>query len=241
MTLKFEVEDWNVLKNIFTNIYEIIDEVIIECNDNGLNFTGIDRSHICFFEGAVSKEVFDEYEIDDLLLLYIDLTELIKVLKRGNNKDTLIFEADENEITIKFKNKNVRTFSITQIDGVMDSKKPPNLSYSISFECDFDTIKSSLKDVDLYSDRLTFDCEDDLLVLNGEGGFGKYKNEYHLDNPVDTHCVSTYSVDWLLRIFNTKLSSNNLKISMGQDFPMLIEFSIDNIKMNYLVAPRLAD
>lgn len=239
MTLDFRLEDWSVLKNIFVNINEIIDEVIVLCDDNGLKFSGIDRSHICFFEGFVSKDLFDEYDIEETLSIYIDLTDFVNVLKRGKNKDVLVFEADDEIFNIIFENKNTRTFSITQIDGVLDSKTPPKLNYSVSFECDFEIIKNSLKDVDLYSDRLTFTCEDDLLCLSGDGSFGKYKNEYILNDFVDTSCSASYTVSWLMKIFNTKLGSDNLKISMGNDFPMLIEMDIDNVKMNYLLAPRI--
>lgn len=241
MILEFKLDDWTVIKNIFININEIIDEIAVLCDDDGLKFTGIDRGHVCFFECVISKDLFDEYSVSEILYLYLDLNELVRVLKRGSGKDSLVFEGDVEKINVIFKNKNTRTFQITQLDDIIDSKEPPTLEYSISFNCNFDTIKSSLKDADLYSDRLKFDCEDDLLVLTCDSGFGKYKNEYSLDESVDDYCSAIYSIDWLMKIFNNKLGSDNLKIHMGQDFPMLIEMSLDNVIINYLLAPRLGE
>lgn len=239
MILEFQLNDWIILKNIFININEIIDELVIECNPEGLDFKGIDRSHICFFEGNLKKSFFENYEINKILYLYIDLNELVKVLKRGNNKDSFIFKADNEVIKIIFKNKNTRTFSITQLDTLDNMRDLPKLDYSIDFNCDFDTIKNSLKDADLYSDRLTFTCENDALILSCDGTSGNYKNECELINPVGDNCSATYSVSWLFKIFNNKLSSNELKIHMGNDYPMLIEMGLDSIKMNYLIAPRI--
>lgn len=237
--LEFRLDDWSVIKNIFSNINMIIDEIVVECTDDGLNFTGIDRAHVCFFEGIISKDLFDFYEIDKGLLLYIDLEEFVKVLKRGKNKDNLVFKADEEQYIISYVNKNTRKFSITQLSDVMDSKKPPVLNYGTKFEFEYDFMKDTLKDADLYSDRLCFIREDDILTLSCDGNSGNYSNEFHLDESISESFSSVYSVSWLLKIFDTKLSSENIIINMGQDFPMLIEMCVENVKMNYLLAPIL--
>jgi len=236
--LQFKLEDWSVLKNIFTNINEIIDEIVIECNPEGLKFNALDRSHICFFACKIPKASFDEYEINNLMSLYIDLNELVKVLKRGNKKDCLLFKADNSTFDIVFKNENTRTFSITQIDIDDNSREIPNMNFTVEFEFDFDSINNSLKDADLYSDRLKFTCADNWLVLSCEGSFGKYKNEFQLNESIG-NCSATYGIDWLMKIFNTKLSSDNLKIKMGNEYPMLVEIETNNIVVNYLLAPRI--
>lgn len=239
--LRFELEDWKIFKKIFENTFKIVDEIVVKCDSDGLNFTGIDRGHICFFEGNISKELFDEYEIDGILLLCIDLNEFINVLKRGKSKDKLVFECNEEVYHIKFKNKNNRTFTITQVDDLLDSKSPPSLDYSVEFECDFDSIKNSVEDASLYSNKLTFVCKEDSLNLSCEGTSGTYINECVLENTVDGVYSASYSVVWLLNIFNTKLGSSNLLIHMGDDFPMLIEMSVENCKMSYLLAPIMGE
>ena len=68
--LEFKLDDWSVIKNIFSNINKIIDEIIVECTDDGLNFIGIDRGHVCYFEGIISKDLFDYYEYNGYLVIY---------------------------------------------------------------------------------------------------------------------------------------------------------------------------
>ena len=203
--LEFEVDDWNILKNIFININEIIDEIIIECSDSNLKFKGIDRGHICFFEGEISTSMFDEFFLEKPLLLYIDLHELVKVLKRGNVKDSLIFKADMEVIEVIFKNNNKRSFSVTQIDLEDNMKNIPSLNYSISFEYGFDSIKNTLKDAELYSDRLTFVYDNGSLIFKCEGTLGKYENNSLLKEDISGFYSSTYSLDWLFKIFNRVL------------------------------------
>ena len=237
--LEFELNDWLILKNIFTNINEIIDEIVIECHPEGLKFNALDRSHICFFECNIPKKSFDSYYIDEILFLYVDVGDLVKVLKRGKKKDELVFKADNETIDVIYKNKNTRTFSIIQIDMNDNSREMPKMDYDISYECDFNTMFNSIQDAELYSEVLSFTCKNDLLILNCEGHFGNYQNEILLDENIDGEYTSRYGVNWLLKIFNTKLDSDNLKISMGNDYPMLVEFGSDLIKMNYLLAPRI--
>lgn len=241
MILEFELNDWVVLKNIFININEIIDEVVIECTFDGLKFKGIDRGHVCFFEGNLQNDLFEKYSLENPFLMYVDLHELVKIFKRGKSKDILLFQADEEIIKIVFKNKNKRTFQLTQIDMSDNMRDLPTLEYSTVFECDFDSIKNSLQDAYLYSDVLTFTCENNNLLLSCEGANGNYENECPLDNPINVGCSASYTVDWLSKIFNTKLSSNNFKIHMGDDYPMLIEIYSENMTMTYLLAPRLSD
>ena len=236
--LQFVLDDWIVLKNIFININEIIDELVIECNPEGLNFNALDRSHICFFSCNIPKKTFDEYNIDSIMSLYIDLNEIVKVLKRGKSKDCLVFKANDTTFDIIFKNKNTRTFSITQIDMTDNSRKMPNMNFEIEFSFNFEDIVNSLKDAELYSDRLTFNCINDYLVLSCEGSFGRYKNEFQLDEYIG-NCRATYTIGWLLKMFNSKLGSNNVKIKMGDDYPMLVEIEENNIVINYLLAPRI--
>lgn len=237
--MNFRLEDWTILKKIFVNINEIIDEIVIECNPEGLKFNALDRSHICFFECNIPKKSFDEYYIDKILYLYIDVNELVKVLKRGNNKDVLVFEADSSTYDITFENTNVRKFSLTQIDMTDNSKQFPNMQFSVNYECDFDSILNSLKDADLYSDKLTFTCKEEELILSCEGSFGRYKNKFPLNNMVGEECSASYSVQYLFKIFNSKLSSDNLIISMGENYPLLVKIEMGFIKLNYLLAPRI--
>lgn len=236
--LQFKLEDWSIFKDIFTSINEIIDEIVIECTPEGLDFTALDRSHICFFECNIPKKSFDEYSIDRLMSLYIDVKDVVDVLKRGKKKDKLIFKADKSTFDIIFKNKNTRTFSITQIDMDYVSRDMPKLEYDVSFEFDYDFIKDCIEDAKLYSHVLSFQFIDDILILYCEGSFGKYKNEFQLDEYIG-NCNASYGVDWLLKIFKNKLSSDKLKINMGDEYPMLVEIKENDIRVKYLLAPRI--
>lgn len=239
--LQFKLKDWIIFKKIFTNINKIIDEIVIECNPEGLYFKGIDKSHICFFSGNISKNVFDEYFIDEILYLYIDLEDFVNVLKRGKSKDCLIFKGYSSTFEIIFKNKNERNFVITQIDMDDNTRDLPPMDFSINFKIDFDFINDCLKDAELYSNIITISCDKDNLILYCDGVKGeKYTNKYQLDEFIG-ECSATYSVDWLLKIFNTKLSSTNLNIEMGDDYPLLVTIEENGVIMKYLLAPRLSN
>lgn len=239
--LEFKLDDWKVFKNLFININEIIDEIVIQYDNDGLRFNAIDRSHICFFRCNINKDFFNEYEVSEPSLIFIGLDDLVNVLKRGNSKDSLRFKSENNEFKVTFENNNSRTFSITELDMNDNTREPPNLDYSINFICDFDFLKNTLKDAELYSDKLKFVCVDDLLMLTCEGMNGKYVGKFPLTNYEGNNCSASYSVSWLSKITNSKLGSNDLRINMGDDFPMLIEIIFDNVELNYILAPRLAE
>lgn len=236
--LEFELEKWKVFKNLFTSINEIIDEIVIECTPDGLDFTALDRSHICFFTCHIPKKYFDNYKIDNLMSLYVDVKDMVEVMKRGKDKDNLVFKADSSTVYLIFENKNTRTFSLTQIDMEYTPRPMPKLDYSVEFDFDYESIKDTVEDAKLYSEILTFQCIDDCLLIFCEGSFGNYKNEFHLDEIVGT-CNASYGTDWLIKIFKTKLSSDKIKFRMGDDFPMMVEIEEKGIVARYLLAPRI--
>lgn len=236
--LEFELNDWIILKNLFENINEVIDEIVIECNPEGLEFSGIDRNHICFFSCKIPEDSFDEYVLDSVLYLDVDVNDLVKVLKRGKSKDSLTFKADVSTMEIIFKNKNTRRFKIGQIDIDDNSRDLPKMDYDVEFRFDYKSINDSLNDAGLYSDELKISCINNQLILSCEGSFGQYSNEYPLENSIGEGSAS-YSIDWLLKIFKNKLSSKELKLNMGDDYPLLVEIEEQGIVLNYLLAPRI--
>lgn len=237
--LQFKLKDWIIFKKLFTNINKIIDEIVIECNPEGLKFKGIDKSHVCFFSGVVPKNSFDDYFIDEILDLHIDLQDFVNILKRGKSKDCLIFTGYDSTFEVTFKSNNERTFVITQIDMESNTRDLPPMNFSINFEIDFEFINDCLKDAVMYSNIITIVCDGENLILKCEGVKGElYTNKYYLDRYVGD-CSATYSVDWLLKIFDTKLSSTNLNIEMDNDYPLLVTIEEQGIIMKYLLAPRL--
>ena len=64
MTFKLELSDNKIFKDAFSSIRKIIDEVIIECDSEGIRVNALDRSHITFVNMEFKAELFDEYLCD---------------------------------------------------------------------------------------------------------------------------------------------------------------------------------
>ena len=113
---KIELHDSSIFKTIFKSISSIIDEVILECDEEGMRLRALDRSHITFIQLELKNELFTEYICDTPEKISIDTTELMKVLNRLKSKDVLGLTTDEGNLIITLTGDATRTFRIKFID-----------------------------------------------------------------------------------------------------------------------------
>ena len=149
MILEFGLEDWSVLKNVFINVNKLIDELVVQCTDDGLNFTGMDRSHICFFEGIISDTLLNvgvPPEKNNNIYYYQEINKTIKVNTTISEfekefvdtyKDSIGYD-DIKDLSIEWKSQDN---SIARVEnGIIKVVKPGKVDIVGTKGNDIDTI-----------------------------------------------------------------------------------------------------
>ena len=57
---KLELSDNKIFKDIFDTVSGIVDEVVLECDSEGMRLRCLDRSHITFVNLELKASFFDE-------------------------------------------------------------------------------------------------------------------------------------------------------------------------------------
>ena len=176
--MKIELNDIKNFKNILTNVEYFLEEVKFEVDSDGLRFRGLDKSHIAFIGIYVEKEYFDEFKIDEPQSCVVDAHEMNQVLKRARNNDTLILSFDESNLKFQFINKDTkRNFKIRQVDMEYDSPEMPNIQYPATFSVQYKLLMESVKDAELYSEKVKLHTKNYSLLLETDGNYGDYVSE----------------------------------------------------------------
>lgn len=95
--------DGNVLKKIVESIKDVVNNVNIEVNREGLSFQAMDVTHVALVTLSLRSEGFQEYKAHKVHSLGIKLQNLHKILKCANPSDIITLECDEEPTQLHLK------------------------------------------------------------------------------------------------------------------------------------------
>lgn len=240
--MKLELIDHSVFKDSFDSVSRIVDDVTCTIDENGFHMNAIDRSHVCFVSLELAYEMFDSFDCTVTEKICLDTNEFMKILKRMKNNDVLGLIVDENNLTINLKGDVDRTFKIRLIDMDYEVPQPPSLALPVSVEVESSLIKDALTDMELFSTNLTFTIDKDYLTINTDGEFGDAEFKYlHGEQGITGEYSSSFSIQKLKNIFTASKFSEYVKLNLGKDMPIEIEFKkvTDDGVLKYLLAPQI--
>ena len=238
--MRFELSNFKHFKDAMMISEAMLDEIKFEADNDGLRFRGLDRSHVAFMSMNIGKDYFDVFDIETPESCIIDTSELVKVLKRIKGDDTLHFSFDEENVTIQFQGQAKRTFKIRNIDQEYDSPSTPNIEYPCTVEVSYKHLLESIKDCDLYDDKLKISTSQYQIGLSAVGDLGDYEAKLDVDDELHGKLSSVFSTSWLKTFFKIGNISDDVEINMGNDMPLLLRFEDEfGLTIQFILAPRI--
>ncbi|MDI3483683.1 MAG: proliferating cell nuclear antigen [Methanobacteriaceae archaeon] len=238
---KAELNDPNILRTSFDAISSIVDEVQIQVDSEGMRLDALDRSHITFVHLELKREVFDEYECDEPEKINVDTEELMKVLRRARAGDRLIITSDDANLILTFEGEATRQFKIRLIDIEYETPQPPEIRYENEFEVPFSLLKDAIADIDIFSDKITFQVDEEKFIISSRGEFGDAMIEYYHGEKIKEPARSVYSLDKIREMLKADRFSETATINLGNDMPLKLTLKMpeDEGELSFLLAPRL--
>ena len=220
---KAELSDSSILKTSFDAISSIVDEVQIQTDSEGMRLDALDRSHITFVHLELKASLFDEY--------ICDVPE----------QDRVLMSVDEGNFIITFEGDATRTFKIRLIDIEYDNPTPPQISHPTTFKVRFSILKDSINDIDIFSDKIALQVDEDYFIASADGEFGDASIKYLHGENIQEHAKSLFSLDKIREMLKADKFSEEAEISLGTDMPLSLTLNMvtGDGKLSFLLAPRL--
>ena len=232
--LKCKSDGWKMLESAITQLGA--SEYTLKITPTGIIIKCISEDHTSMIDFVWDKTNFIEYTCDTDFLIGINAEEFSKIIKRMENNEVKISQTQKNNLNISIGGK--KTYDIRS--WVVDTLSPsPNVQYKTVIDLDSEELQSALEDVTVISDDVSINVKNDKLELTGNGDAGDVKSQCSAIIKSDTKPSTKYSSEILLSIVSVVAKyANRMKINMGKEKPIMIEFvepSIGNIK--YHLAP----
>ncbi|WP_423792552.1 DNA polymerase sliding clamp [Methanocaldococcus indicus] len=244
-----EFESAKAFKKVVDTLSTLLDEITIKIDEEGMKAIAMDPSHVALVKLEVPKLAFDSYEIDEEKEIGIDLEMLKKIFNRAKAKDKLILELDEekNKLNIIFENTGKRKFSISLLETGGITHKVPEIEYVNKVMLKGDAFKEALKDAKLFSDSVTLKIDEEKFVVYAKSEVNEVESIFDKDSSavISLECgeeaKSSFNLEYLEDMVKGVSSGDIVKIELGNDMPLKLEYSLSGAELLFFLAPRIEE
>ena len=247
---KAVTKDPRLLRDSIDTISQLIDDGLFKLRRDGIELSAADRATVSFVDFKLKSSAFDEYQCDVNTNIGLNLLNFLTVLKRANVNDKLTLNLDEkeNKFEIILEGDSKRKFAIPLIELRKEEVPQVNkLDFTADAEVRADVIEQGINDADIIADSIIIELSDNNLRMFASGNSSKselklFKGTDALTKLNAKEMVSSrYSIDYLKKMIKGSKISDKVKIMLGKDFPLRMNFEGKDASLSIVLAPRVSE
>jgi proliferating cell nuclear antigen len=244
LRVKVSYPDANVFRSIFDVLGKIIDEAKLNFTEEGMRVRAMDPANVALIDIKFPRESFTEYEIEGEATVGLNLSIVLKLLKRAKRGDRLDIEADGERVKISIIGVIKREFELRNLEVITPEIPEASLELDIKLSLLVDPLRQALKDLELVGETvtLTYDGEEKVILS------GKSETRYTMELTKESGALidleaknkgeATYSVDYLLNVLSLVKVADTVRLEFSNQMPLRLEFDLPaGGSVTYLLAP----
>src|SRR3989344_715705 len=228
-------------------ISELVNEVVFKIDREKLELVAMDPANVAMIVYKLLGSVFIEYDVNKEIEIAVNLDHLKQVLRRAKPSDTLTLELLESKLKITLKSNSVRVFTLSLISMQEERQKIPELDFKCRIDMPSVLFDEAIDDMDVVSDSVAFDIQDNTFNIQAAGNISTAKVSFNNNDIIKISCKedsikSRYSIEYLKKIIKGSKLSDNMTLSLSNDYPLKVEYKIiDKLSLAAILAPRVSN
>ena len=246
-------------KDLFVALFQTLKNCSTLINMNflkdKLHIQGMDKSHICLFDINITKEWFDNYELDNETYMCFDTNTFHLIIStKSEGLSIIIHSTIDDHLNIdlvsaeNLKGEFNKYFKIPLAEYDYEQLSIPEADYDAEFAI------SSKKICEIVSQMVTFGtdiniiCKEDQINLVTNGTTGEMLVKIPIDDLTEYSIVDgeqinlTYSLHYINKMCLTNKLSGEIMFCISNNFPMKINYDLgNNSSVVFFIAPKIAD
>jgi len=240
--MKVKLEDPRLLGNIISIISELVTEVRLKINKEGVNLVAVDPASIAMVYFNIPSDRFAIFEAEKEEVLGVNLDNLKNILRRCGMGSSLTLEKEleDNVLKISIQDKVKRDFALALIDVEGEEKEMPQWEFDSVIKLDADALTDVIEDCRVVSDACTFVAEPNRFIIEAKG-LNSARAEFSSDE-VEIHSgnsIARFSLEYLAKFIKGAKISDKAVVNFSDNHPMRINFPTGNIMLSFVLAPRV--
>jgi proliferating cell nuclear antigen len=246
---KLKVADAKLLRDMVTTISILVDEATFKIDPEGLKLRAMDPSRVAMIDFEWPKTVFEEYACNEPLKMCINISELLKLLKRASKDEVLELSLDEksSRLQVKIIGKYTRDFTMPTLEAQEEEVPTPKLTFSVRAKTVTDGLSQAIEDAQLVSDHVRIEADPEKLVFNATGDLMGATitlpkgSDTLLELEVKEPSKATFSLSYLFEIIKAASAISDIAtLEFSKDMPIKLDFQqTKEGKLTFYLAPRI--
>ncbi|ODQ59442.1 hypothetical protein WICANDRAFT_69788 [Wickerhamomyces anomalus NRRL Y-366-8] len=252
--LEAKFDEAILFKRIIDAFKDTVQLCNFNCTEHGITVQAVDDSRVLLVSLLVGEDAFQTYRCDRNITLGVDLSSLAKVLKCGNNSDslTLIAEDSPDSVLVVFEDTvkdRISEYSLKLMDIESDFLNIDDMDYDSVITLPAVDFQKICRDLSQLSDSLTVLVTKDTVkyVANGDIGSGSVivkpftdleKTENSVKVELNKAVNLTFGLKYLLDVIKGTSLSSTITIKLADKTPALFEFKLPSGYLRFYLAPK---
>jgi proliferating cell nuclear antigen len=246
---KLKVADAKLLRDMITSISILVDEATFKIDPEGLKLRAMDPSRVAMIDFEWPKTAFEEYQCDTPTKMCINITELLKLLKRAGRDEVVELSLDEQtgKLQVKIAGKYTRNFTMPTLEASEEEVPTPKLTFNVSVKATTEGLSQAIEDAQLVSDHVRLEADPEKLVFNAAGDLMgaiitiQKGSDTLLDLQAKEPSKATFSLSYLTEIIKAASQTSDIAtLEFSSDMPVKLDFQqAKEGKLTFYLAPRI--
>lgn len=246
---KTKVADAKLLKDMITAISTLIDEATFDMNPDGIKLRAMDPSRVAMVDFEWPKTVFDEYTCSEPMKMCINISEMLKLLRRTGKDESVELSLDEKtgRLQMTIRGRYVRSFNMPTLEAVEEEVPTPKVAFNVRAKTTTDGLSQAIEDANLVSDHVRIELDKEKMVMRATGDLMgatieiKKGSDALLDLEAKEPSKATFSLSYLSEIVKAAAATSDVAtIEFSTDMPIRLDFQQPKEgKLTFYLAPRI--
>lgn len=246
---KLKVADAKLLRDMATAISILVDEATFQITPEGLKLRAMDPSRVAMIDFEWPKTVFEEYACTEPTKMCINISELLKLLKRAGKDEVVELALDEKtgRLQVKITGKYTRNFTMPTLETSEEEVPTPKITFNVKAKTTAEGLRQAIEDAELVSDHVRIEADMEKLVFQATGDLMgatieiKKGSDALLDLEVKEPSKATFSLSYLSEIIKAASATSDIAtLEYSTDMPIKLDFQqAKEGKLTFYLAPRI--
>jgi proliferating cell nuclear antigen len=246
---KAKMADAKLLKDMISAISTLIDEATFDINPEGIKLRAMDPSRVAMVDFEWPKTVFDKYACSEPMKMCINISEMLKLLKRTGKDESVELSLDEKtgRLQLTITGNYVRSFNMPTLEAVEEEVPTPKVAFNVKLKITTDGLSQAIEDANLVSDHVRLEIDKEKMVMRAAGDIMgatiemKKGSDALLDLEAKEASKATFSLSYLSDIVKAAAATSEVAtIEFSSDMPIRLDFQQpEEGKLTFYLAPRI--
>jgi proliferating cell nuclear antigen len=246
---KLKVADAKQLRDLITSISILVDEATFKLDPEGMKLRAMDPSRVAMIDFEWPKTVFEEYTSTEPTKMCINVTELLKLLKRAGKDETLELSIDEKtgKLQVAISGKYNRNFTMPTLEASEEEVPTPKITFNVKIKATTEGLSQAIEDAQLVSDHVRIEADPEKVVFNASGDLMgatitlQKGSDMLLELDAKEYQKATFSLSYLTEIIKTASATSDIAtLEFSSDMPIKLDFQqAREGRLTFYLAPRI--